>query len=157
MSYIKDSNKNGCIFCELPAQAQDEENLILYRGQKAFVILNRYPYVSGHLMVVPYRHTDDLASLEEAEWAEIFGLIRPAVKILEEEYRPQGFNIGINLGRVAGAGVEGHVHVHIVPRWGGDSNFVSVVGETRVIPEALEETYKRLHPRFMSIGKEGER
>jgi ATP adenylyltransferase len=157
MEYIgKGGTETGCIFCDLPALDRDQESLILCRGRDAFVILNRYPYVSGHLMVVPYRHAADVSALDRREWAAAFEMVRPAVRAIESVYKPQGFNIGINIGKAAGAGVEGHLHIHVVPRWGGDANFVSVVGETRVIPEALEETYRRLLPAFRSI-EEGER
>jgi ATP adenylyltransferase len=155
MDYIgKGGTETGCIFCDLPASPRDEENLILYRGRDAFVILNRYPYVSGHLMVVPFRHASDPSALDAHEWAAAFELVRPAVRVLEAEYRPEGFNIGINLGTAAGAGVAGHLHIHVVPRWGGDTNFVSVVGGARVIPEALEETYRRLLPSFRALKEE---
>ena len=157
MGYItKGGNQTGCVFCDLAAGTRDDEALILYRGASAFVVLNKFPYVSGHLMIVPYRHVDNPALLDPAEWAEAHALVPPAVRILEQVYQPQGFNLGMNIGRAAGAGIDGHIHLHVIPRWNGDSNFVSVVAETRVIPEALEVTYARLLPAFAGL-KEGVR
>lgn len=158
MTYINEGNaRGGCIFCELPPQKRDAENLILFQGQHAFVILNRFPYVSGHLMVVPYRHVSTPVVLLPEEWAEMGALVRKAVTGLGELYRPQGFNIGMNVGRAAGAGIDDHVHLHVVPRWMGDNNFVPVLSETRVIPEALEVTYRRLLPVFAGPEQEGSR
>jgi ATP adenylyltransferase len=137
----------GCVFCSA-LQRADAEPLILYRGSAAFAILNLFPYNNGHLMVVPNRHVPSLAALSDAELTEVARLTRVAEMAVEDAYHPQGMNIGVNLGRAAGAGIVDHVHVHLVPRWTGDTNFMSVVGETRVLPEALEDTAKRLRPAF---------
>lgn len=143
ISYIQSTNKpSGCIFCSFPEQDRDEENLILHRGQHSFVILNRYPYNSGHLMVVPYRHTSDYCSLKTEEVNEIHNLSSIAIDVMKRTIKPEGFNLGVNLGKVAGAGVEDHVHLHIVPRWNGDTNFMPVMGDVRVIPQSLEDTYR---------------
>lgn len=147
MKYIQhegDSGKGGCIFVDLPAQENDRENLILFRGKTAFVILNRYPYTSGHLMVAPYRHTAELADLDDAELLEINQLVVKCTQWITECYRPQGFNIGVNLGSAGGAGIPDHIHWHIVPRWSGDTNFMTTVGEARVLPEDLLDSYDRL-------------
>jgi ATP adenylyltransferase len=138
----------GCFLCENPAQDDDAGNYILYRGVANFVILNRYPYNPGHMMVAPYRHVADLEELGEEELKEHFETVRRCVRVLREEYNPEGFNIGINLGEAAGAGIVGHIHTHIVPRWGGDTNFMPVLADAKVLPEALAETYQRLKSRF---------
>ena len=152
MEYIKSAatadEPEGCIFCDLAAEDDDEKNLILVRGDAAFVILNRFPYNPGHLMVAPFRHTGDLADLGEEELAETTRLVRDAVRVIGAAWEPSGFNVGMNLGRVAGAGVPGHLHWHVVPRWNGDSNFMPVIGQTKVLPELLEETYAKLRPDF---------
>lgn len=147
MRYIEREPKSdgtGCIFVDLPAEDNDEENLIVYRGKTAFVILNRYPYTNGHLMVVPFRHTADLAELEDEELLEINQLLARTVGWLRTAFNPQGFNIGVNLGQASGAGIPDHVHWHVVPRWAGDTNFMTTVAETRVHPVSLETTYQRL-------------
>ena len=152
MAYIraaKDAaDDEGCIFCDLPAEGDDERTGILVRGELAFVILNSYPYNPGHLMVAPFRHVGEFGALEAPEHAEIDSLVARSVRALDEEMQPHGYNLGMNLGRVAGAGIPGHVHWHVVPRWNGDTNFMPVVGQTRVLPELLEETYEKLRPRF---------
>src|SRR5437867_11962033 len=150
MQYIQaaKTDPEGCIFCDLPANGDDEGAHILDRGEHGFVILNSFPYNPGHLMVAPHRHTGDLESLSDVENGELQGLIRDSVRALREEMDPHGFNIGMNLGRVAGAGIPDHLHWHVVPRWNGDTNFMPVVGQTRVLPELLEETYRKLAPRF---------
>jgi ATP adenylyltransferase len=145
MSYILDNkNKEGCIFCQALGQADGCENLIFHRGQFAYGILNRYPYTSGHLMVVPYDHCATLQDLSPQTRTETMELISQCVEILTIEYQAQGFNIGANLGGAAGAGIPQHVHFHIVPRWQGDTNYMSAIGGTRVVPEALEESYERI-------------
>ncbi|MGC8668051.1 MAG: HIT family protein [Chthonomonadales bacterium] len=145
MRYIEVADEaEGCIFCVKPAQQQDAENLLLLRGDRCFIMLNAFPYSNGHLMVSPYRHTADLNDLEDAELLELMALTRRGINLLKRACRPDGFNVGINLGRVAGAGIADHVHVHIVPRWSGDTNFMAVIGDTRVIPESLEAAYYRL-------------
>ncbi|MGI8922828.1 MAG: HIT family protein [Fimbriimonadales bacterium] len=136
--------EGGCIFVDLPAEQDDEKNLILFRGAKAFVILNAYPYTNGHLMIAAYRHTSNMEDLEDEELLEVQALIRDSVRWLEKAYRPEGFNIGANLGKAAGAGIEEHLHWHVVPRWVGDTNFMTVTGEARVLAQSLEDSYTRL-------------
>lgn len=145
MKYVTDNEKPGeCIFCSYPKMADGVENLIVHRGTTAFVILNRYPYTSGHLMVVPFKHVATIEELSPEVRAEIMELVNESLGILRKVYQPEGFNIGINVGSAAGAGIAEHVHVHIVPRWVGDTNFMSTTGETRVIPEGMEVTYQRI-------------
>jgi ATP adenylyltransferase len=145
MSYIQKPKKDtGCVFCSALSQVDGEENLIVWRGEHAFLILNRYPYNSGHVMVVPLVHRPSLGELEAAARAEIMEITTRVLDVLAAEYHPQGFNLGINIGEIAGAGIANHVHMHIVPRWGGDTNFMSTVGGARVLPEALEATYWRI-------------
>jgi ATP adenylyltransferase len=144
MSYISAEKSEACVFCAEMSRTDGAENLILYRGQRAFVILNRYPYTTGHLMVVPYRHLPSLEDLEVEARAEMMELTARSLRVLRSEYHPQGFNVGVNIGEAAGAGVLDHVHLHVVPRWGGDTNFMSSLAETRVLPEVLEETYARV-------------
>ena len=152
--YIKGASgeKTGhgetCVFCALPARGDDESVFILHRAERNFVILNIYPYTSGHLMVVPFEHTADLPGLSKGTADEMFDLARRAVRVLGEVYRPHGFNLGMNLGGAAGAGVSDHLHLHVLPRWSGDANFMTTVGETRVIPEDLRATYDKLRGRF---------
>jgi ATP adenylyltransferase len=131
-----------------PKENKDVANYILYRGQKNFVVLNSYPYNPGHLMVAPYRHVASPEELTEEERSEHFEMVSRGVEVLKQVFKPGGFNIGINLGRAAGAGVADHIHTHIVPRWVGDSNFMPVVADVRVLPEALAETYDRLKGKF---------
>ena len=152
MAYIeapKDPG-DGCIFCDLPALGDDARVHIVARAEQAFAILNSFPYNPGHLMVAPFRHTDELGSLDEAERRDVDDLLARSTDALDAEMSPHGFNLGMNLGRVAGAGILGHLHWHVVPRWNGDTNFMPVVGQTRVLPELLDETYRRLAPRFSS-------
>lgn len=134
-----------CIFCAKIKSTDDAANHVLYRGEHCFVTLNLFPYNNGHLMVVPYRHIAALEALEEAELSELMLVTQQALRVLKTAFNPQGFNIGINQGQVAGAGIASHLHQHVVPRWGGDTNFTSVIGETRVIPEWIDQTYSRLH------------
>ena len=152
MAYIQAAKERGdeagCIFCDLPAEGDDERAKILVRGEFAFVILNSFPYNPGHLMVAPFRHVGDFAALEPDELAEVDALIARSIRVLEAEMEPHGFNLGMNLGRVAGAGIPDHLHWHVVPRWNGDTNFMPIVGQTRVLPELLEESFARLRPRF---------
>lgn len=137
----------GCIFCSFPAEgpASDEKNLILARGKDCFTILNRYPYAAGHLMVIPFRHTDSIGEMSGLA-AEMFQAAQRSMDALSKVMGPDGFNLGMNLGKAAGAGVEGHGHLHVVPRWNGDNNFMPVLADKRVVPEALQETWKRLKP-----------
>ena len=145
MNYINNHDKHeGCIFCQALEQADGPANLILYRGSQAFIILNRYPYTTGHLMVVPYQHVPDLNALDASIRAELMELVTQSTAVLGRAYQPNGFTIGINLGAAAGAGVIDHVHIHVVPRWVGDANFMSTLGGTRVLPELLEDTYQRM-------------
>jgi len=143
----------GCLFCVKP-RSQDAEAHILYRGQHCYVILNRFPYNNGHLMVVPYAHVASLEDLDTETMVELMALTQLSLRVLREAYDPQGFNIGINVGGVAGAGVADHIHLHVVPRWSGDTNYMTVVAETRVIPEWLDQTYRRLRPLFDRMGVE---
>ena len=143
--YIADAKKDeGCIFCDALAAKDDVKTLIVFRGRKNFIILNRFPYTSGHVMVVPYVHSADFAACDADTVAEIMTLSQRAQAALEKTYHPQGYNLGMNLGKAAGAGVTGHLHMHVLPRWSGDSNFMTVVGETRVEPEDLATTYQKL-------------
>ena len=137
-----------CIFCDMPAAGDDEAVHILARAELAYAVLNTFPYNPGHVLVAPFRHTGDLESLSEPELRDIDRLLQRSVTVLRDEMDPQGFNVGMNLGRVAGAGVPGHLHWHVVPRWNGDTNFMPVVGQTRVLPELVEDTYRKLSPRF---------
>jgi ATP adenylyltransferase len=149
MEYIEKSKEEGCIFCIAQEMEDGVENLIAYRGERAYVILNRYPYTSGHLMVVPFAHQAHLEDLDPPTRAEMMELATRCVVVLRKIYHPEAFNIGANIGESAGAGVKSHVHIHIVPRWGGDTNFMTVVSETRVLPEALERTYERVRNAFL--------
>ncbi|MBN1441528.1 MAG: HIT domain-containing protein [Planctomycetes bacterium] len=152
MEFITSPRSDGCIFCTLPSQPERlRENLVLHIGRRAFVMLNRYPYTCGHLMVVPRRHTSDYLSLTAEENAEATFLLQQSMRILGETYRPEGFNLGMNLGHAAGAGIREHLHHHLIPRWFGDSNFWPIVGEARSMPEMLLETYDRLRPLFEAI------
>ena len=145
LEYIeKDTPKGGCIFVDLPKQENDRQNLILFRGQNAFVMLNAFPYTNGHLMIAPYQHTAELEELDDATLLEINQLLARCTRWIKAAYRPDGFNIGINLGSAAGAGIPSHIHWHIVPRWSGDTNYMTTVGEVRVLPQSLQDSYDRL-------------
>ncbi len=148
MSYIletvKQEQPEGCVFCQMVGDSEDPKNLILIRRKHTFVVMNLFPYNSGHLMVIPKRHTGDFGSLSPDEHVEIGALIEISRKALAECFTPHGYNIGMNIGRAAGAGILDHLHYHIVPRWNGDSNFMSAVGETKVLSESLPESYARL-------------
>ena len=145
MQYILMEHKdNECILCDKPADKDDEKNYILYRGKYSFIILNAFPYTPGHLMVAPYRHLGNITEANAKEAKELFELIQLCVKLLTQTMKPDGFNIGMNLGKVAGAGLEGHIHIHIVPRWNGDHNYMTVVADTRVLSEGLNATYCKL-------------
>ncbi|BCU70561.1 HIT family protein [Stygiolobus caldivivus] len=151
--YILEASKkkdDTCIFCEFPKSNNDKGHLIVFRAKYNFVILNAYPYNPGHIMVVPYRHVSSLELLSEEESSEMFFIIKRSLKVLRKVYSPDGFNIGANIGRVAGAGIDQHVHVHIVPRWNGDANFMPVIGNIKVLPELLEDTYNKLYVEFNS-------
>jgi ATP adenylyltransferase len=140
----------GCFLCAKAAEHEDRQNLILARREHVFVLLNLYPYNSGHVMVVPYDHTGDFVGLDLATATDIMVTTQQAVDVLERAYRPDAFNIGLNLGKPAGAGLPDHLHVHVVPRWNGDTNFMPVIAGTKVLPESLDQTYERLEPLFRS-------
>ncbi len=143
--YIASEGKNdGCVFCDAIAANDDAETLVVLRGEKNFIILNRYPYTSGHVMVVPYAHLGELSAVPPDTLSEMMLLAQRAQAALGKTYHPEGYNLGMNLGRAAGAGIVGHLHLHVLPRWAGDANFMTVVGETRVEPEELSTTYQRL-------------
>jgi ATP adenylyltransferase len=145
MKYIqKNSPNNDCIFCAALKLHDGPDNLIVYRGKLAFVILNRFPYATGHLMVVPYRHVPDFEVLDAETRGEIMELMTHSVRVINQIYKPAGYNVGANIGAAAGAGVAVHLHFHVVPRWIGDANFMATVGDTRVLPEELDVTYQRM-------------
>lgn len=151
MKYITKAEKEtGCVFCNALAKTDNPENLVVLRGQHAFVILNKFPYTSGHLMVAPLAHQPTLEDLNPIIRAEMMELTTRCMTVLRQVYSPQAFNLGANIGEAAGAGVPGHVHLHIVPRWNGDTNFMSTIGEVRVLPEDLPESYRRIHKSFFS-------
>ena len=144
-----DSQAEGCVFCSIAASPdQDASNFVLHRGQHAFVLLNLYPYITGHLMVVPYQHTSEFDSVPKEITDEMMDLAKRSQTALRAVYSPSGFNMGMNLGSAAGAGIADHIHIHLLPRWSGDTNFMTTVGESRVIPEALEVTYQKLKEKF---------
>jgi ATP adenylyltransferase len=146
MKYIMDHERGlDCIFCSATSSTEDSENLVLHRGVHAFVIMNLYPYTSGHLMIVPYAHEAVITALTTEARAELMELIARSEQILGEVYHPEGYNVGANVGSAAGAGIADHLHFHIVPRWAGDTNFMSTLANTRVLPEALGDTYRRLY------------
>ena len=151
MDYIKSSKPEGCIFCDKPKQHDDRDSLILHRGQTCFVIMNFYPYNNGHLMVVPYRHISHLELLTVNEQTEMISLLTQSSKIIKTSMQPDGLNIGMNLGKIAGAGIDDHLHFHIVPRWNGDTNFMPVLGHTKVIAQALYETWDMLKLHFQNL------
>jgi ATP adenylyltransferase len=153
MQYVASAEQStGCFLCEKPREQRDAENLILWRGERVFAILNLFPYNTGHTMVAPYAHEGDLTRLDSAIAAEMMAALQRMVRVIGQEYRPDGFNIGMNLGRVAGAGVPDHLHIHIVPRWGGDTNFMVLTANTKVMPETLDRTYERLRARLARDG-----
>ena len=148
-TYMKNkADRSRCIFCDAVSAGRDEETLIVHRAKHNFVILNRYPYTSGHLMVAPYRHVSRLQQVDVETVEEMMRLARASERILEEVYTPQGLNLGMNLGEAAGAGIEQHIHLHVLPRWMGDANFMTSVGETRVLPEDLTKTFGKLEKAF---------
>ncbi|MGD0283778.1 MAG: HIT domain-containing protein [Dissulfurispiraceae bacterium] len=153
MEYILGPKDPECVFCVKRAEDKDRENLILYRGKLSYVIMNKYPYNNGHLMVVPYVHTSSFDNLSDADTTGIMKLAKLSIDCLTKAFHPEGFNVGINIGEAAGAGIEEHLHMHIVPRWAGDSNFMTVTGEIRVIPEHILDTYDKLFPLFAAAGE----
>jgi ATP adenylyltransferase len=151
LEYVKDAAKDNdeeCIFCAKPAADDDEANLIVHRGERCFVILNLFPYTNGHLMVAPYEHVGALQDLDAETVAEMMSLAQTAMRRLEEAYSPHGYNVGFNQGRIAGAGFENHIHMHVVPRWGGDTNFMPVLADTRVMPQTPQQSYEALRGGF---------
>jgi ATP adenylyltransferase len=157
--YLTEGKQKGCIFCAMAAAPasiqQDEERLIVHRGIHNFVVLNRFPYTSGHLMVVPYRHVPDLSGLDEAAATDLMVMTRASERHLRTVYRPDGLNLGMNIGESAGAGIAGHIHMHVLPRWTGDANFMTTVGEARILPEELPVTWRRLKQAFASPAPDG--
>jgi ATP adenylyltransferase len=145
MEYIKGDKPDGCVFCKCSIRNDD---YVIFEGKTCFVMMNKYPYISGHLMIIPKRHIGKIEDLTLEEKKEIFSLLDTSVRVLKESMNPGGFNVGMNLGKAAGAGIEEHIHVHVIPRWEGDTNFMSVVGEVRVIPEDLAITTAKLTPLF---------
>jgi len=154
MPYIErvEEPGDGCIFCDKPAEKKDDENFILFRGAKAFVILNAFPYNPGHVMVAPYRHLGAFGMLDDDERKEAMDLLALSEKVIQELFNPHGINMGVNLGRAAGAGVPGHIHMHLVPRWQGDTNFMPLFADVRVVPQGLVETSSRLRDLFARHG-----
>ncbi len=148
MEFIKGKPPQGCVFCTLSKQTQDAENLIVHRGKLSFVILNKYPYNNGHLMIVPNAHIGTYLEVPDEVLTEMNTLAKKAMRALETHYAPQGYNVGMNVGEAAGAGVKHHVHLHIVPRWNGDTNFMPVLAETRCLPQHLVKSYEDLHAAF---------
>lgn len=154
MEFIEGAKREGCIFCDFPQQAgeaADRRNLILARTGSAFAILNRYPYNSGHLMAIPLRHTSDYASLTAEESGDLHRLLQLAIRALTNAYHPDGFNLGMNLGRSAGAGIEHHLHFHVVPRWTGDTNFMPVLADTKILVEHLQQSYDKLRAELSQL------
>jgi len=152
MEYIRSIKQEGCIFCDKPARQTDREDLILYRGQSCCVLMNLYPYNNGHLMIAPYEHNHRMESLPAETLLEIMQLAQESIKILRQEFRAEGFNLGLNEGAIAGAGIAEHIHFHIVPRWAGDTNFMPVTGHAKVLVQGLSEAYDVLRPQFDKIG-----
>ena len=151
IEYIRSPKEDGCIFCDKPAGDNDREDLILYRGEKAFILMNLYPYNNAHLMIAPYIHVDNTEELDADTYKEIMVLADRSMAILKETMDAQGFNFGANIGAAAGAGIEEHIHFHIVPRWAGDTNFMPVLGHTKVEVQGLQECYDLLRPHFDCI------
>lgn len=151
LSYVKDASKDqesSCIFCAAIEAGDDEANLIVHRGERCFVILNKFPYTNGHLMVAPYEHTAALQDVDPDTLSELMALAQRGMRALETSYSPHGYNLGFNQGRVAGAGVEHHIHMHVVPRWGGDTNFMPVLGDTRVMNQTLDDSFETVRKAF---------
>jgi ATP adenylyltransferase len=149
LPYVKDASKDtDCIFCTKPAEGNDEETFIVHRGERCYVILNTFPYTNGHLMVAPFQHVGRLQDLDSETLAEIMRLGARATAILDDAYGPEGYNVGFNQGRIAGAGFDSHIHMHVVPRWAGDTNYMPVIADTRVMPQSLEQSYETLRGAF---------
>ncbi len=156
MEYILEKKPEGCIFCSKLKEKEDEKNLILYRGKRTIVLMNKFPYNNGHLMVIPQRHCIDLEELDDKELFDLSSLLSISIRVLKKCLGPHGFNVGLNLGKAGGAGEE-HLHFHIVPRWAGDTNFMPVLGETKIIPEYLAKTYQMLRPAFKELLGKGKK
>ena len=148
MDYIESSKEPGCVFCEKSQSKKDKKNLVLYRGMETFILMNLYPYTNGHLMIAPYLHTSDVNELTEIANKEIMQFAKDCFNILKSKLGAEGFNFGANLGKVAGAGIDQHIHYHIVPRWSGDINFMPVISDTKIMIEKLNKTWERLKPEF---------
>lgn len=148
MEFLKEPAPSGCVFCRLPKETEDRKNLILHRGENVFVILNKFPYNNGHLMVVPNEHLADYTKVSAEVAAEMHELTRRCIRALSQAYRPEGFNTGMNLGHAAGAGIRDHLHLHVIPRWVGDTNFLPVVGDVKCMPQHLMTSYDQLHSAF---------
>jgi len=153
IEYILGEKEKECIFCAGDDRSRDRERLILYVGKHCIVLMNKFPYNNGHLLVAPKRHIPDLDLMNQEEAKEVFDMLKYSVSVLKKILKPDGFNVGLNLGKVAGAGIEEHLHFHIVPRWNGDTNFITVLGEVRVIPEHIRQTYEKLLPYFQDKNK----
>jgi ATP adenylyltransferase len=153
MKYILSDKTQGCAFCQALQAGDDKANYILYRGEKAFIILNTFPYTNGHVMVVPYAHIGDLVELDRETLLDMMLLTQKTLQAMRQAMGPHGFNVGLNLGEAAGAGIQDHVHIHIVPRWQNDTNFMPVLADVRVIPDSLEETYDKLHAALHKLGE----
>ncbi len=151
--YVKNPNAEGCIFCKAVDSGDDKKSGVLFRGETSFVIMNIFPYNNGHIMVAPYRHTGDFGSMSEKEMLEMSVLLAKWQRIVKRAMNPDGFNLGMNLGRIAGAGFEDHLHYHLVPRWSGDTNFMPVIGETKVVPMSIEEGYELLLKIYKETGE----
>jgi ATP adenylyltransferase len=151
VEYVKGGGSDDCIFCSKPALGDDAEALIPFRAERCFVMLNAYPYTNGHVMIAPYEHTADLAGLDDDTATELMGLTKRSLRAIDHAYDPDGYNVGANLGRIAGAGIADHVHLHVVPRWTGDTNFMPVVGDTRVMPQSLEDSFAALRDAFAAL------
>jgi ATP adenylyltransferase len=148
-AYVTTAGQAGeCVFCAMIQSADDEKNFIVSRGESCFIVLNTFPYTSGHAMVVPYAHLDELKKLPRAAAEEMMAFTQKLEGVLRELYRPDGINLGMNVGKAAGAGVAGHIHMHVLPRWFGDTNFMTAIGETRVLPEDLQTTYRKIKSKF---------
>ena len=153
ITYILSPKPDRCIFCECTREERDEENYVLYRGERTFAIMNIYPYNTGHVMVAPYTHTPSIEDLTYEETAEMMEVAKLLMRAMRRSLNPDGFNLGLNIGRIAGAGIEDHVHLHIVPRWSGDTNFMPVIGDVKVIPESIRETYSKIRRALEEIGE----
>jgi len=151
LEYIKGPKPDGCILCDKPAEGDDEAAYVVHRGESCFVILNAFPYNNGHVMIAPYEHTGSLEELPDDTVLELMQLTQRSIRVLTEVYGPEGFNIGVNQGKVAGAGVEDHIHQHVVPRWSADTNFMPVIGSTRVLPQSLADSYRALREQFARL------